>query len=95
MALTKMSLVEKICDEVGMTKKESMAAVESLFEIMKSELASGKPVLISGFGKWTVKSKRSRLGRNPQTGERMTIDARSVLTFHGSNVLKEAVNSGD
>jgi integration host factor subunit alpha len=55
----------------------------------------GNDVKISGFGKWTVKAKKKRKGRNPQTGEALTIDARRVVTFKSSNVLKDAVNSGD
>jgi integration host factor subunit alpha len=95
MALTKINLVERICDEVGLTKKESMTIVDSLFEIMKDELSIGKQVMISGFGKWTVKSKRARLGRNPKTGEKITIDARKVVIFKESNVVRGSVNSGD
>jgi integration host factor subunit alpha len=95
MALTKINLVERICDEIGLTKKESMTVVDSLFEIMKDELSIGKQVMISGFGKWTVKSKRARLGRNPKTGEKITIDARKVVIFKESNVMRGSVNSGD
>ncbi|MDA8126673.1 MAG: integration host factor subunit alpha [Deltaproteobacteria bacterium] len=95
MSLTKINLVEKICDEVGMSKKEAMSVVDSLFEIMKDELSTGKPVMISGFGKWSVKSKRSRIGRNPQTGESITVAARNVLVFKLSNVMRNAVNSAD
>jgi len=95
MALTKLHLIEKICDEVGLTKKESIGIVDSLFEIMKDELAVGKPVMISGFGKWTVKSKRARIGRNPQTGEKITIDARRVVIFKESNVMRTSVNADE
>lgn len=95
MALTKINLVERICDDIGLTKKESMTVVDSLFEIMKDELSIGKQVMISGFGKWTVKSKRARLGRNPKTGEKITIDARKVVIFKESNVMRGSVNSGD
>jgi integration host factor subunit alpha len=70
-------------------------SLESVFEIIKDELDKGKAVKISGFGKWTVKSKKKRNGRNPQTGEALTIDARKVITFKPSNVLKNAVNSED
>ena len=69
MALTKKEIIENISDKIGLKKKESMDIVDSLFEIIKDELAKGNPVMISGFGKWTVSNKRARKGRNPQTGE--------------------------
>ena len=68
--------------------------VESLFDTIKDDLYKGNNVMISGFGKWTVKAKKARKGRNPQTGEEMTIDARKVVTFKPSTVLRDAVNSG-
>jgi integration host factor subunit alpha len=72
-----------------MTKKESMAGVDALFEIIKNELSHGKPIKISGFGKWTVMEKKARNGRNPQTGKAMTITARKVVTFRPSYVLRK------
>lgn len=69
-----------------------MNAVDSVFEIIKDELGKGKAVKISGFGKWTVKAKKKRKGRNPQTGEALTIDARKVVTFKPSQVLKATIN---
>ena len=73
-------------------KGEASEIIERLLEIMKSHLASGDDVMISGFGKWNVKSKHSRRGRNPQTGEQMVLDARRVVTWSYSPVLKKAVN---
>jgi integration host factor subunit alpha len=67
---------------------------DSLFDIIKDDLDKWNPVMISGFGKWTVKAKKARKGRNPKTGKEMTIDARRVVTFKPSNVLRDAVNSG-
>jgi integration host factor subunit alpha len=64
--------------------------VESLFEIIKDELAKGEKVMISGFGRWSVRQKRARKGRNPQTGEAMTIEARKVVTFKPSGMLRSA-----
>lgn len=93
MALTKNDLVETICDEIGLAKKECITIVDDLFEIIKEELAKGNPVNISGFGKWTVLDKKARKGRNPQTGEDLIIDARKVVTFKVSNVLRDRVNS--
>ena len=89
MALTKNEIAQQVQDKTGLTKKESMAVVDSLFEIIKGELSHGKTVMISGFGKWTVKSKKARKGRNPQTGKAMTIDARKVVTFKPSVVLRK------
>jgi integration host factor subunit alpha len=93
MALTKINLVESICDEIGLTKKESTAVLDRLFDLMKDELSTGKQVMISGFGKWTVRNKRARVGRNPKTGEKITINARKVVTFKESNTLRCSVNS--
>ncbi|MDP2839374.1 MAG: integration host factor subunit alpha [Syntrophales bacterium] len=89
MALTKNEMVKRVQDKTGLTKKESMAGVDGLFEIIKGELSHGKPVMISGFGKWTVMKKKARKGRNPQTGEDLIIDARKVVTFKPSNVLRK------
>jgi integration host factor subunit alpha len=91
MALTKIDLVGLIQEEIGLTKKESVASVDSLFEIMKDELIQGNPVKISGFGKWTIMSKHARKGRNPKTGKSITIDARKVVTFKVSNMLRKTL----
>ena len=91
MALTKNEMVKRVQDKTGLTKKESMAVVGGLFEIIKDELSHGKPVKISGFGKWTVMNKKARKGRNPQTGEDLIIDARKVVTFKPSNVLRKVL----
>ena len=91
MALTKHDIAQQVQDKTGLTGKESMAVVDSLFEITKSELSHGKSVMISGFGKWTVKAKKERKGRNPQTGEALTIDARKVVAFKPSAVLRKVL----
>jgi integration host factor subunit alpha len=75
-------------------KKDSVRIVESLLDIIKDDLDKGNDVRISGFGKWTVKAKKKRKGRNPQTGKELMIAARRVVTFKPSNVLRDAVNSG-
>jgi len=93
MALTKNDIVEQIYEKIGLTKKECVSIVESIFDIMKEELYQGNPVMISGFGKWTVMNKHARKGRNPQTGETMTIDARNVVTFKGATNLRSTINS--
>jgi integration host factor subunit alpha len=91
MALKKIDIVDQIHGEIGLTRKECATVVDSLFEIMKDELSQRKTVKISGFGKWVVTKKHARKGRNPQTGEAITIDARKVVSFKASNVLRKAL----
>jgi integration host factor subunit alpha len=95
MSMTKIETINSIYEEIGIPKKDCVHIVESLFDIIKNELDQGNNVMISGFGKWMVKTKKKRRGRNPQTGKEMTIDARRVVTFKPSNVLRDVVNSGD
>jgi integration host factor subunit alpha len=95
MSLTKIDITEAIREKFGIPKKDSFSIVESLFATIKDDLKRGNDVMISGFGKWTVKAKKARKGRNPQNGKAMTIAARKVITFKSSNVLRNAVNSGD
>ena len=90
--MTKADLVENIYEKVGISKTESSDIVESIFSILKETLEQGEKVKISGFGTFTVKQKNARKGRNPQTGEGITISARKVLTFKPSQVLKKALN---
>ena len=93
MSLTKIEIIDSVYEKLGIPRKECVRIVESLFEIIKDELDKGQDVMISGFGKWTVKAKKRRRGRNPQTGEALMIDARNVVTFKPSSVLRDAVNS--
>ena len=90
--MTKAEIIEKVQDGTGMTKKESSEMVEAVFSIMKSTLESGETLKISGFGRFEVKQKANRRGRNPQTGESITIEARRILTFKPSNLLRDAIN---
>jgi integration host factor subunit alpha len=92
MAMTKIDIIQNVCDRLGFSKKDSARIVESVFDIMKDELAKGDKVKISGFGNFVVKDKNSRRGRNPQTGTEIEISARRVLTFKSSQVLKKALN---
>ena len=92
MALTKIEVVNMLNEQIGFPKIECIRIVESFFDIIKSELDKGNPVMVSGFGKWTVKAKRERKGRNPQTGENVTIEARKVVTFRPSAVLRDDLN---
>jgi integration host factor subunit alpha len=94
MTMTKIDIIESAYEQLEMPRKDCVRIIESLFEIIKDDLGKGHDVLISGFGKWTVKEKKKRKGRNPQTGESLTIDARRVVTFKPSTVLRDAVNSG-
>jgi integration host factor subunit alpha len=91
--MTKIDIIQNVCDRLGFSKKDSARIVESVFDIMKDELAKGDKVKISGFGNFVVTDKNSRRGRNPQTGAEIEISARRVLTFKSSQVLKKALNS--
>ena len=79
--MTKADIAERIQERTGFTKKESIGLTEAAFSIMKETIATGETLKISGFGSFIVKKKGDRRGRNPQTGEEITIEARSVLTF--------------
>jgi integration host factor subunit alpha len=92
MTLTKADIAEKIADECGFMRGEAAEIMEKLLEIMKAALVSGEDVMISGFGRWSVKDKRERRGRNPQTGDELLLDSRRVVTWKYSPRLKESVN---
>ncbi len=90
--MTKSDIVQNIYENMGYSKKDSAAIVDSLFEIIKSSLATGEKIKISGFGNFIVKEKKPRRGRNPQTGDEISISARKVLTFKASQVLRKTIN---
>jgi integration host factor subunit alpha len=92
--ITKADLVEAVHQTVGFSKKVSSEAVEKVFEVMKDALASGDDLKLSGFGKFDVRKKNARRGRNPKTEEGLIIPARTVVTFKASQGLK-AVVAGD
>jgi integration host factor subunit alpha len=92
MTLTKSHLINAIAEQNGFTQKKSSETVKTILELIKSELASGDDVLISGFGKFCVKEKRERKGRNPATGKDMMLEPRRVVTFRCSRKLRERVN---
>ena len=92
MTLTKNQIIEEVMTRNGLSKNKSSETVETLLEIMKETLMSGEHVLISGFGKFCVKEKAERKGRNPSTGEDLMLDARKVVTFKCSGKLREKVN---
>ena len=92
MTLTKDDLVKAVTQENLYPLYQSTKIVETLLEIIKFRLASGEDVLITGFGKFCVKEKRERRGRNPATGEDMKLEARRVVTFRCSRQLRDKVN---
>ncbi|MBU2578088.1 integration host factor subunit alpha [Patescibacteria group bacterium] len=92
MSLTKRDIIDSIYEQTDIPKKDCARIVESLFDIIKDELDKWNDVMISGFGKWTVKAKKKRNGRNPQTGKAMTIAARKVVTFKPSAVLRDKLS---
>ena len=93
MTLTKFQITDAIAEQNGFTKKQSTETVETILELIKSTLASGDDVLISGFGKFCVKVKRERKGRNPATGEDMMLAPRRVVTFRCSGKLRDRINA--
>ena len=94
MTLTKADIAQKIADDCGFMRNEAAEITEKLLEIIKARLIAGEDVMVSGFGKWSVKDKQARRGRNPQTGDELLLDARRVVTWKYSPVLKKACNGG-
>jgi integration host factor subunit alpha len=93
MTLTRESLIDSVYRQVALSKYQSTHLVKSLLEIMKRTLESGEAVLISGFGKFWVKDKKERKGRNPETGKDLILRARRVVRFRSSGVLIEKINT--
>ncbi len=93
MALTKEKIINNIYHQVGLSKSHSRAVVERLLEIIKERLETGEDILISGFGKFVVKKKSARRGRNPQTTEDLQLRERKVVVFKTSGVLRNKLNS--
>jgi integration host factor subunit alpha len=92
MALTKADIIESVHQQLGFPKSQSNEVVEQLIEIIKSTLASGDDVLVSGFGKFCVNEKNERRGRNPATGDSMLLRPRKVVTFKCSGKLRRKIN---
>lgn len=92
MALTKIQIVESVRNQTGFPNNKSLEIVETLLEIIKRTLASGDDVLVSGFGKFCVKEKTERKGRNPSTGKDMMLNPRRVVTFKCSGKLRDRIN---
>lgn len=92
MSLTKEKIINDVHNQAGVSKSQSRSVVETLFEISKQILEKGENLLISGFGKFVVKQKAARRGRNPQTTEDLHLRARRVIVFKTSGVLRKSIN---
>ena len=92
--MTKADLAEKVYEKLSCTKDEAFDLVELTLETLKEAIAKEGHVKITGFGNFTVKQKAARRGRNPQTGEEITITPRKILIFKASQVLKVRINQG-
>jgi integration host factor subunit alpha len=93
MTLTKAQIIDAIPEKLGMSRKKSVEIVETLLEIVKHQMENGEDVLISGFGKFCIKEKKSRRGRNPATGSDMMLDKRRVVVFRCSKLLRDKINN--
>lgn len=94
MTVTKDHIINSMCQALDIPKKKSAELLESLLELMAKTLERGEDVLISGFGKFCVKQKNERKGRNPATGEDLMLGSRKVITFKCSPILRSKVNEG-
>jgi len=92
--MTKLEIIDRVYEKLGRSKQESARLVEAVFELIKTSLENGENVKVSGFGKFTVRRKKARPGRNPHTAETLTISPRTVVTFKASHILKAQVNQG-
>jgi integration host factor subunit alpha len=92
MTLVKEDLIESVYNQCQLSKHQSRVVAETVFELIKKTLESGEDVLISGFGKFSAKKKSPRKGRNPATGKDLVLDARRVVNFRCSPVLKDKIN---
>ncbi len=94
MSITKAELISAISDQCSFSRLDSAQIVEQVFQILKETLEKGEKIKISGFGNFIPREKRPRKGRNPKTGEALTISRRRVVTFKPSTILRKAVNGG-
>ncbi len=92
MTLTKSNIVDSVYERTELTKKEAAEYVNEVLEVMKETLEEGEEIKVSGFGKFEVRHKEERMGRNPQTGDEILIPERKVLRFKVSQVLKDELN---
>lgn len=91
--MTKAEIIERVHEKCNFSRKDCTELVETFFDTMKGTLESGENLKISGFGSFEIKAKADRKGRNPVTGEAITIAARKVLSFKPSSVLKQSINN--
>ncbi|NTV14526.1 MAG: integration host factor subunit alpha [Desulfobulbaceae bacterium] len=94
MTLTKAEIVQNVYQRHDLTKAKAAEAVESFLQIAKECMVNGEDLLISGFGKFNVKKKSARRGRNPQTGKELILEARYVVTFKPSGILRDRISNG-
>lgn len=94
MTLTKAEIIQTVYQKHDLTKAQAAEAVEAFLQIAKDCMIKGDDLLLSGFGKFNVKKKNSRRGRNPQTGKELILEARHVVTFKPSGILRERITSG-
>jgi integration host factor subunit alpha len=92
MTLIKAQIVDQLCNQTNLPKQKCAEIVETLLETLKQTLESGEDVLVSGFGKWSLKTKNPRRGRNPQTGEDIVLDGRKAIVFKASGKLRKRMN---
>jgi len=92
--MTKTDIAKHVQEVAGISEHDAEALLEQIIELVKSTLKVGEEVTVTGFGKFRVRTKNARIGRNPRTGEEITIPARRVVTFQASLLLKEYVNTG-
>ena len=90
--MTKEDLIKNVWKELDITNKEAREIVESVFETMKNVLAKGEQIEVRGFGKFSIREKNKRIGRNPRTGEEAEISARRVVTFKPSKIFRGALS---
>ena len=96
MSTTKADIINTAYENLsGVTKRDTVELVDAMFGVMKDALESGESIKVSGFGKFVVREKNERLGRNPKTGEELTIPARRVVTFKPSTILRENLNESN
>jgi integration host factor subunit alpha len=93
--MTKGDLVDVVCERMGLSRRAAHEAVEATLEVVKEALQNGEPVKLVAFGRFSVRQKRERMGRNPQTGHAIVIQPRKVLTFRPSRFLRDVVNTAE
>ena len=91
--MVKADIIRSIEVQMGLSHEEATVQVEQILSLIKNDLTAAQPVLISGFGQWKVREKKSRVGRNPKTKDEYVISPRSVVTFYPSNVWREDISN--